>query len=102
MAGKPSEKEDEYFARKDLERMRALAEERRQKEQAEERERRKQLHYMRCPKCGDELNEISFKSIKIDKCPSCEGIWLDGGELEQILQAEDDRLMKRIIKVFKG
>jgi len=56
---------------------------------------------MHCPKCGDDLDEITYMSIKVDKCPSCEGIWLDGGELEAILQNKDAKLMGRILKVFK-
>ncbi len=41
---------------------------------------------MRCPKCGMELIEISYKKLKIDKCSSCEGIWLDAGEFEQVTE----------------
>lgn len=99
--GKPSESEEEYFARKDIERLKALAAERRAKAEAEAIEQRKQLHYMHCPKCGDKLNEISYKQIKVDKCPSCDGIWLDAGELEQVIAGEDTRLMKKILRVFK-
>jgi len=102
MAGpKSSEKEEEFFARQDLERLRALAQQRRAQAEAEELEKRKQLHYMHCPKCGDDLDEITYMSIKVDKCPSCEGSWLDGGELEAILQNKDAKLMGRILKVFK-
>jgi len=28
-------------------------------------------------KCGMNLVEIDYKSIKVDRCSSCEGIWLD-------------------------
>ena len=52
---KPSEKEDEYFARKELERRRGQAKEAREKLAADERERLRELHHMHCPKCGLEL-----------------------------------------------
>jgi Zn-finger nucleic acid-binding protein len=109
---KPSDKEEEYFAKKEYERLKALAAKQAQKEQEEERQMRKELHYMHCPKCGGDLVEIAFReikadtcatceTIKIDKCTMCEGIWLDAGELDQILDEEDTTLIKRILKAFK-
>ncbi len=50
----------------------------------EERERRKQLHWMCCPKCGTDLSEVQFRQVKVDKCFSCGGVFLDDGELEQL------------------
>lgn len=49
-----------------------------------ERERLKRLHWMHCPKCGGELDEITFRGVKVDKCFSCGGVYLDDGELEQL------------------
>lgn len=41
----------------------------------------------KCPRCENrDLEPFHFsyqKKIIIDKCPACEGIWLDGGELRQ-------------------
>jgi uncharacterized protein len=98
---KPSDKEAEYFARKEYERLKALAAKQKAKEESAERERKRELHNMHCPKCGGDLAEISFRSIRIDKCTSCEGIWLDAGELEVILNEEDTTVMKRILSVFR-
>ena len=39
---------------------------------------------MRCPKCGSELAEVQFRAVKVDKCFSCNGVFLDDGELEQL------------------
>lgn len=50
----------------------------------DERERLRELHWMRCPKCGAELKEIVFRSVKVDKCFACGGVYLDDGELEQL------------------
>lgn len=98
---KRSDKENEYFARKEYEKLKALAAERAAKEKAAERKKLKDLHHMHCPKCGGDLAEISFKNIKIDKCTLCEGIWLDAGELELIIQEEDETILRRILKVFR-
>jgi hypothetical protein len=100
MPVKPSEKEEEYFARLELERRRKHEEEHRKKMAAEEKKRLKELHYMHCPKCGMGLSEIDFKGVKVDKCLSCDGIWLDAGELDQISQLEKKTLDK-LFGVFK-
>ena len=46
-----------------------------------ERDNLKQLHQMRCPKCGMELKEIEVRGVQVDRCFSCNGTWLDAGEL---------------------
>jgi hypothetical protein len=48
------------------------------------REEQKKLHWMKCPKCGSDLEEIAFRGVKIDKCFVCGGVYLDDGELEQL------------------
>ncbi len=60
---------------------------------------RKELQYMRCPKCGACLKEIEHKSIKIDKCPQCDGAWLEAGKLETALQAEKT-VIENIYRTF--
>lgn len=81
---KPNETEEEYFARIEAEKKKKLEEELKKKKELEERERLKDLHWMHCPKCGMELKEEIYKGIRIDRCTSCHGVWLDNGELEQI------------------
>ena len=100
MVLKPSEKEEEYFARKEFEGKRKIEQERHRKLNEEEKKRLKELHYMRCPKCGMELIEIDYKGIMIDECSECEGIWLDAGELETVSKMEKKRLDK-LFFVFK-
>jgi uncharacterized protein len=48
--------------------------------------RLQELHFMHCPKCGQVLKEVEAYGIRIDLCPRCEGLWLDRGELDQILR----------------
>ena len=50
----------------------------------DEREQQKRLHWMHCPKCGSGLDEITFRGVKVDKCLTCGGVFLDDGELEQL------------------
>lgn len=100
MFRKPSELEEEYFARLEFEKRKKIEEEKQKKLLEEEKKRLKELHYMRCPKCGMQLIEIDYKSIKVDKCSSCEGIWLDPGELDAVSKLEKSGLDK-LFGVFK-
>jgi hypothetical protein len=38
-----------------------------------------------CPKCGDSLDEVESEDVKIDRCETCGGIYLDHGEIEMLL-----------------
>ncbi len=100
MVGKPSEREEEYFARMEFERKKKSEEEKQKKMAEGEKDQLRQFHYMKCPKCGMELIEIDYKEIKVDKCSRCEGIWLDAGELEAISKIEKKGLDK-LFTVFK-
>jgi uncharacterized protein len=99
MPEKPSEKEDEYFVRQDMERRRKLSQEREAKIAEEERERARVLHFMKCPKCGTQLEEITFNEVRIDKCFNCEGFWLDKGEIDAI-QHKEAGFLERLRKAF--
>ncbi|OGL40162.1 MAG: hypothetical protein A3C43_09095 [Candidatus Schekmanbacteria bacterium RIFCSPHIGHO2_02_FULL_38_11] len=119
MPVKPSEKEEEYFARMEYERRKTIEDEKVKKlaEEAlqnpllltnlsveneidKEKKRLKKLHFMQCPKCGMKLIEIDYKGIKVDKCSECEGIWLDAGELEAVSKLEKT-VMDKLFSVFK-
>jgi hypothetical protein len=97
---KPSETEDEYFAREEAARLARMALEKTRELEAEEREKMKQLHWMHCPKCGMELKRIEFKDIQIDRCFNCHGTWLDEGELEAVAGKEPG-FVDRIAAVFR-
>jgi hypothetical protein len=76
--------EGEYFHRKEQE---ALAKVR-QRVLEEERDQKKQAADMRCPKCGEALEEITFQEIQVDRCTAGKGVWLDPGELEHVTARE--------------
>jgi len=37
-----------------------------------------------CPKCNDVLKRFDVDRVEVDKCPSCDGVWLDAGELTKL------------------
>lgn len=73
-------REDEFFAQRDRELLAKLRGER--GEPTEETLR--QLAHMRCPKDGSALDSRRTHGVNVERCPKCEGIWLDRGELEAI------------------
>ena len=95
----PSDKEEEYFARQMFETKQKAEQEKQRKLADAERQKAKELHFMKCPKCGMNLVEIDYKSIKVDRCSGCEGVWLDSGELAQIVRLEKGAL-DRLFSVF--
>ncbi|MGE5699990.1 MAG: zf-TFIIB domain-containing protein [Deltaproteobacteria bacterium] len=97
MPRKPTESEEEYFARMEFERRKKAEEENRKKMAESEKKRLKELHFMRCPKCGSELIEVDYKTLKVDRCSSCDGVWLDAGELESAMKLE-----KSVLSRFLG
>ncbi|MFC2103342.1 zf-TFIIB domain-containing protein [Bacteroidota bacterium] len=100
MPVKPSEKEEEYFLRLEFEQRKKAEAEKLAQLNEEEIKKLKELHYMHCPKCGQNLIEIDYKGIAVDKCSHCDGVWLDAGELEQVSQLEKTKLDK-LFTVFK-
>ncbi|HKR62936.1 MAG TPA: zf-TFIIB domain-containing protein [Thermoanaerobaculia bacterium] len=97
---KPSRAEDEYFAKQELERRKKWATEQAAKRSSEEKEHLKKAHWMKCPKCGNDLAEIALHGVKVDQCAHCGGVFLDKGELEQ-LEKHDEGVMDRVFSMFR-
>ena len=53
---------------------------------------------MNCPVCKEPMIILELKEVEIDFCHSCEGIWLDAGELELLIEDEAER--KKILSAF--
>jgi len=81
---KPSRNEDEYFIRQDAEALREY----RARLDAERQSAERKSHYMKCPKCGNDLTERRIGAAVVDVCPGCQGLWLDAGELDLVRQAD--------------
>jgi hypothetical protein len=45
---------------------------------------------LKCPKCDGNLTETNYENVKIDVCGSCSGVWLDAGELAQIVSKDEN------------
>lgn len=100
-SAKPSKKnEDEFFARQEFDRIRKLKEQKLADMAEDEKKKLKDLHFMRCPKCGNEMLVIDYESIELDKCSACGGIYFDNGELEQLL-GKKSGFTEKLFSIFK-
>ncbi|MBI3894392.1 MAG: zf-TFIIB domain-containing protein [Acidobacteria bacterium] len=86
MPVKPSEQEEEYFAKLEIQKRLQEQEKRAQALAEDEKKRLRELHYMHCPKCGTPLQEEVLHDIAVDICPACHGVWLDDGELGKLTE----------------
>ena len=81
-------KEEEYFHRVNQ----ALIEKRRRELDERRAEQKsngsKSVHWMKCPKCGNQMQEILFSGIYADQCTGCHGIYFDQGEFETMMEAK--------------
>jgi hypothetical protein len=95
---KPSSTEDEYFVREEAQRAKLDQLRRDQAKDDAARRARKGT----CPGgCQTKLVEESFQTIRIDRCPTCGGVWLDPGELEQIAP-DNTSLLRAAFEFFAG
>ena len=42
-----------------------------------------------CPKCGSEMRNYERNQVHVDQCTGCGGLFLDRGELEALVNAEN-------------
>ena len=42
-----------------------------------------------CPKCAGSMRSYERSGVTVDQCTDCRGIFLDRGELERLIDAED-------------
>ena len=84
--------EEEYFNRKNQEAIEKL----RAKMKVAAEAKAAGLSTMQCPRCDGTLRENKFEEVLIDTCEKCGGIWLDSGELEQLLKRDKDGWFSRL------
>lgn len=80
----PRRMEEEYFAKREAEILKA----RREAAERAARDAERRSHLMKCPKCGADLQRETRSGVQIDKCPECLGVWFDAGEAEQLIKTE--------------
>jgi ribosomal protein L37AE/L43A len=87
MPDKPSRNEEEYFAKREADILRA----RREAADRAATDAERRSHHMRCPKCGAKLVTRERSGIQMEQCPECLGVWFDAGEAEALIRREGRR-----------
>ncbi|HXH12023.1 MAG TPA: zf-TFIIB domain-containing protein [Alphaproteobacteria bacterium] len=88
MPVQPSDQEEEAFARLKFERRRKELADQESLAAEAERQRALEAAHNLCPKCGAPLVALHCRGVQLDQCWRCQGIWLDYGELDQVLAEE--------------
>ncbi len=97
--GKPSQNENEYFARRDAEWLKAQ----RARLDAERfATDRGTATGMTCPRCAGALKEREYHNVRIDVCDTCRGVWLDRGELHMLAHVEATAMLHVIHDIDTG
>lgn len=58
-------------------------------------------HRGHCPRCEDPLHVEHMHGIDVDRCGTCNGVWLDKGELA-LLAGSEPGLVTRLLKRLFG
>lgn len=100
---KPSHTEDEYFAREDAERLRALHFEEQRRLAQGEKDALRALHKGRCSGCGAQLVPERVSGITLQHCPSCGGAFLDKAAWDKVHgHAEPHKIIGAVLNWFRS
>ena len=53
---------------------------------------------MLCPTCKVEMEQLRYEGVTVDRCPKCEGVWLDFGELRLIATIAEKKFTQEEIE----
>jgi hypothetical protein len=95
---KPSQNEEEYFARREAELLRQQRDAARRT--AVDAERRS--HFMKCPQCGYDLIRGDWHGVQVDQCTHCHGVWFGRAEADRMLHEEHGIMRRVFAAVMRG
>lgn len=53
-----------------------------------------------CPIDGEKMSKEIAHMLVVDRCPSCQGVWLDGGELERLKGGVEEAALRAMTTGF--
>jgi len=102
MPDKPSRNEEEYFARKEAERLGKLKKTAAIEAQLAER----RSHFMKCPRCGADLQVEHFTGVEVERCLECRGLWFDHAEAQRLVALNASKgiggAFRHIVEAVRG
>ncbi len=101
--GNPKPEQD-YFQRVEQEKLYKAAAKKKDQDAEEAAERLREAHWMRCAKCGNEMVTMPFRGVEIERCPNCQGVYLDRGELTKLAGEDKSGVFEGLADLlgFKG
>lgn len=57
---------------------------------------------MQCPKCDVDTKTEKYEGVEIDRCPRCKGVWLDDGEIRQVIREREKTFTSEQIRAVVG
>ena len=94
--------EEDYFRKLDQEAKAKLKAKLDAQNAEADRAARKDLHFLKCGKCGSDMETQVFRGIEIEICGSCGAVLLDPGELEQLAGSDHTALFSSFFSMFGG
>jgi len=55
------------------------------KHEQEELEKLRVAHWMKCPKCGHDMETVILEGIDVENCTFCQGVYFERTEIESLL-----------------
>jgi uncharacterized protein len=92
--------ESDYFMREDLASKHKAKTERERVMLKAHDEELKKLHFMKCPKCGHDLESKKMTYVTIEQCSSCGAIVIDADQVDKFI-TEKKSILNSLIAVFK-
>jgi hypothetical protein len=85
MSQEPSTQEEKWFYEQEQAKLAQARLDAAKATAVAEREAKQSLHYMKCPKCGGDLQAVDHDGIELDRCVDCSGMWFDAGEMDKVI-----------------
>jgi uncharacterized protein len=95
-----SNSEKEYFAKLEQEKKDKLKADLESEATAAARAERKELHWLKCGKCGFDMETQPFRGVEIEVCNDCGAVLLDPGELEVLAGKDHGGIIAAIFSAF--
>jgi Zn-finger nucleic acid-binding protein len=56
---------------------------------------------MKCPRCGSVTGSEAYEGVELEKCPGCQGVWIPGSRLAQIIEIREKTFSIEEIAAFR-
>ena len=70
------------------------------KREREELDQLREAHWMKCPKCGHDMETTSVEDIEVENCTFCHGVYFDRAEIESLLMRKTSERFSIYRKFF--